>query len=103
MNPTFDRLQSYPFQKLNDLLQGVIPNPDLAPIKLHIGEPKHSTPEFIRRALADSLAGLASYPATLGATASGRIDSPIPSSLSDLAFDRLLTAKPPADFECNPD
>jgi len=25
------------------------------------------------------------------------------SSLSELAFDRLLTAKPPADFESNPD
>ena len=78
MNPTFDRLQSYPFQKLTELLQGVTPNPDLAPISLYIGEPKHPTPEFIRRTLADSLAGLASYPATLGATASGRIDSPIP-------------------------
>ena len=26
-----------------------------------------------------------------------------PGSLSDLAFDKLLTARPPADFECNPD
>ena len=35
-------------------------------INLYIGEPKHPTPEFIKRALAESLAGLASYPATLG-------------------------------------
>jgi N-succinyldiaminopimelate aminotransferase len=73
MNPDLDRLQSYPFQKLTTLLHGVTPNPNLAPISLYIGEPKHPTPEFIRRALADSLAGLASYPATLGATATGRI------------------------------
>jgi N-succinyldiaminopimelate aminotransferase len=34
---------------------------------MHIGEPKHATPEFIRQALADNLAGLANYPTTLGA------------------------------------
>lgn len=67
MNPNLDRLQSYPFQKLTALLAGATPNPKLQPIMLHIGEPKHPTPEFIKRALADNLAGLASYPPTLGA------------------------------------
>jgi N-succinyldiaminopimelate aminotransferase len=66
VNPRLDRLQSYPFQKLAALLEGAKPNPALRPIALHIGEPKHPTPEFIKRALADNLAGLASYPATLG-------------------------------------
>lgn len=66
MNPDLDRLQSYPFQKLTALLHGITPNPDLAPISLYIGEPKHPTPEFIRRALTDNLAGLANYPTTLG-------------------------------------
>jgi N-succinyldiaminopimelate aminotransferase len=66
VNPRLDRLQSYPFQKLTALLEGAKPNPALRPIALHIGEPKHPTPEFIKRALADNLAGLASYPATLG-------------------------------------
>jgi len=84
VNPNLDRLQSYPFQKLTTLLAGATPTPKLKPIALYIGEPKHPTPEFIRRALADSLAELASYPATLGATASGRVNSPIPGSLSDL-------------------
>lgn len=79
MNPDLGRLQSYWFQKLSALVHGVVPCKELPPISLHIGEPKHPTPAFIRSALADSLAGLASYPATLGATASGRIDSPIPS------------------------
>ena len=67
MNPALDRLQSYPFQKLAALLQGVAPNPRVGPISMHIGEPKHPTPEFIRRTLADNLAGLARYPTTLGA------------------------------------
>jgi N-succinyldiaminopimelate aminotransferase len=66
VNPRLDRLQSYPFQKLAALLEGAKPNPALRPIALHIGEPKHPTPDFIKRALADNLAGLASYPATLG-------------------------------------
>ena len=67
MNPAFDQLQSYPFQKLASLTGGVTPNPQLKPISLHIGEPKHPTPEFIKRALTDNLGGLANYPTTLGA------------------------------------
>ncbi|MEK6593239.1 MAG: succinyldiaminopimelate transaminase [Pseudomonadota bacterium] len=66
MNPALDRLQSYPFQKLSALLDGAVPNPALKPISLHIGEPKHPTPEFIRKTLADNLGGLSSYPTTLG-------------------------------------
>jgi len=66
MNPTFDSLQSYPFQKLAALTGGVTPNPQLKPISLHIGEPKHPTPDFIKRALIENLAGLANYPTTLG-------------------------------------
>src|SRR3954469_18405814 len=67
MNPAFDQLQSYPFQKLAELTRGVRPNPQLKPISLHIGEPKHPTPDFIKRALVDNLSGLANYPTTLGA------------------------------------
>ena len=66
MNPDLDRLQNYPFQKLSALLQGVTPNPGLKPISLHIGEPKHPTPQFIRDALVENLGGLANYPTTLG-------------------------------------
>ena len=67
MNPDLDRLQSYPFQKLNVLLDGVKPNPQCKPVSLYIGEPKHPTPQFIRQALTDNLDGLAVYPTTLGA------------------------------------
>ena len=66
MNPDLERLQTYPFQKLNSLLEGVSPDPGRKLIPLYIGEPKHPTPGFIKRALVDSLDGLASYPLTIG-------------------------------------
>lgn len=66
MNPAFDQLQSYPFQKLATLTRGITPNAQFKPISLHIGEPKHPTPEFIKLALTENLAGLAHYPSTLG-------------------------------------
>jgi N-succinyldiaminopimelate aminotransferase len=66
VNPDLERLQTYPFQKLNLLLEGVKPDPSRKLIPLYIGEPKHPTPEFIKRSLVDSLDGLASYPLTVG-------------------------------------
>ena len=66
MNPDLDRLQPYPFQKLTELLKGHNPPRALKPVNLSIGEPKHPTPEFIKRALAQNLDGLAGYPATAG-------------------------------------
>jgi len=33
---------------------------------MHIGEPKHPTPDFIAQAVADGISGLATYPATAG-------------------------------------
>ncbi|TAK91975.1 MAG: succinyldiaminopimelate transaminase [Burkholderiaceae bacterium] len=66
MNPRLQLLQPYPFEKLRTLFAGVTPNPDLKPISLSIGEPKHPTPAFIKDALTAALDGLASYPTTLG-------------------------------------
>ena len=66
MNPDLERLQSYPFEKLNALLDGVKPDSGRSTIPLYIGEPRHATPEFIKQALVDHLSGLASYPPTLG-------------------------------------
>ena len=66
MNPDLEKLQSYPFQKLNALLERAKPNPELSPIALYIGEPGHPTPDFIKQSLINSLAGMASYPATAG-------------------------------------
>lgn len=66
MNSRLDQLHPYPFQKLRELFAGVTPNPDYAPVNLSIGEPKHPTPEFIKQALTQNLAGLATYPLTQG-------------------------------------
>lgn len=66
MNPNLNRLQPYPFQKLAQLLDGITPKSDLTPINLSIGEPKHATPQFIQKALAENLEGLANYPITQG-------------------------------------
>jgi N-succinyldiaminopimelate aminotransferase len=66
VNPSLNDLRPYAFQRLSGLLKGVQPNAALSPIKLHIGEPKHPTPQFIRGALSSSLDGLAVYPSTLG-------------------------------------
>lgn len=69
MNPNLNLLQPYPFQRLRDLFKGTTPNPALSPINLSIGEPKHATPLLIKSALVDNLAGLATYPTTIGALA----------------------------------
>lgn len=69
MNPRLAALQPYAFEKLRALLDGVEPNPNLRPINLSIGEPKHPTPALIREALTGALDGLAAYPATAGTPA----------------------------------
>ena len=66
MNPRLGKLQTYPFERLRELLAGVAPNPALRPIDLSIGEPKHPTPALVRDALAASLDGLSVYPRTAG-------------------------------------
>jgi N-succinyldiaminopimelate aminotransferase len=69
MNPDLNLLQPYPFQKLAKLFGAVTPNAALKPISLHIGEPKHATPQFIKDALVAGLDGLANYPTTAGSDA----------------------------------
>ena len=66
MNPLLSRLQPYPFERLRQLHADIVPNPAYKPISLGIGEPRHATPQLIKDALTGSLAGLASYPSTLG-------------------------------------
>ena len=69
MNPRLELLQNYPFQRLAALLAGHAPPAGLSPVALHIGEPKHPTPAFIRDTLVAGLDGLSVYPATLGTDA----------------------------------
>ncbi|WP_110951347.1 succinyldiaminopimelate transaminase [Pseudomonas bohemica] len=66
MNNALLQLQPYPFEKLRVLLGSVTPNPDKRPIALSIGEPKHQSPAFVAKALADNLDQMAVYPTTAG-------------------------------------
>ncbi|WP_341959609.1 succinyldiaminopimelate transaminase [Pseudomonas sp. RC10] len=66
MNNALQQLQPYPFEKLRALLGTVTPNPDKRPIALSIGEPKHTSPAFVAKALADNLDQMAVYPTTAG-------------------------------------
>lgn len=58
--------EPYPFEKLNNLLKNIIPNQNLAPSVLTIGEPQFETPAFIQKALADNTTLLKKYPKTGG-------------------------------------
>jgi N-succinyldiaminopimelate aminotransferase len=58
--------ETYPFEKLNTLLQDITPNSMYAPLSLTIGEPQFETPQFILDALKAHSALLNKYPKTAG-------------------------------------
>jgi len=58
--------EPYPFEKLNNLLQNIIPNNNYTPSVLTIGEPQFETPKFIQKALSDNTHLLQKYPKTGG-------------------------------------
>jgi len=66
MNSDLQRLQPYPFEKIASLKQQVQPNPELSPLSLSIGEPKHPTPQIILDALRENASLIAVYPGTKG-------------------------------------
>jgi N-succinyldiaminopimelate aminotransferase len=66
VNPLLDQLQTYPFEKLKQLFEGIKPNAAYSAISLGLGEPKHPTPPFIQQAMIDHMQGLAVYPSTIG-------------------------------------
>ena len=66
MNPNLNLLHPYPFEKLNQLKQGITPPQDKSHIALSIGEPKHQTPAFIDKELKNNFTGIAKYPTTNG-------------------------------------
>lgn len=69
MSPRLALLQPYPFEKLRQLFAGITANPAQKAINLSIGEPKHPTPQLVKEALIANLAGLESYPVSLGSEA----------------------------------
>ena len=58
--------EPYPFEKLNTLLEDIIPNPEYAPLSLTIGEPQFDTPQFILDEIKNSSHLLNKYPKTAG-------------------------------------
>lgn len=62
----FLQFETYPFEKLTNLLDGIVPNGDLDPIVLTIGEPQFETPAFITKALCEHAELLKKYPKTSG-------------------------------------
>lgn len=60
------KFESYPFEKLNNLLADIKPDTSKELIALTIGEPQFETPEFIQEALKSSSALLKKYPSTAG-------------------------------------
>ncbi len=58
--------ETYPFEKLNTLLQNIVPNFEYTPLSLTIGEPQFATPQFILDALDQNASLLNKYPKTAG-------------------------------------
>ena len=60
------QFESYPFEKLTNLLADTSPNPNYTESSLTIGEPQFETPTFIQEALQKSAPLLKKYPKTAG-------------------------------------
>ncbi len=58
--------ETYPFEKLNNLLQDITPSSEYTALSLTIGEPQFATPQFILDALNDNATLLNKYPKTSG-------------------------------------
>jgi N-succinyldiaminopimelate aminotransferase len=58
--------EKYPFERLSDLLEDIIPNEKYELSVLTIGEPKFETPQFIQDKLKETSSLLKKYPSTIG-------------------------------------
>ena len=66
MNHKLNYLHPYPFAKMATLLADSQPASNYTEVKLGIGEPKHSPPEFVLKTLSENLDKLSHYPTTNG-------------------------------------
>ncbi len=66
MNPNLQRLEPYPFAKLQKLFSDLTPAVGKTPIALSIGEPQHASPTFVLQTISDNLHRLANYPTSIG-------------------------------------
>ena len=72
MNNNLEKLYPYPFQRFNQLLDGVTSETSLSQIAWSMGEPKHAAPDFLVNALTDTALireGFGTYPPTKGTPA----------------------------------
>jgi len=61
-----NQLGEYPFARLNKLLDGLTPNPDLDFIDAGAGEPRLPLPSFVQPTLDAHVSGFSKYPSTSG-------------------------------------
>lgn len=66
MNPAINDLHPYPFQKLEKLLAEKPWQGETPAIRLTIGEPRHTPPQFVLEAWQQALPEVAKYPTTAG-------------------------------------
>jgi N-succinyldiaminopimelate aminotransferase len=65
LNERIARFES-PFRRLDQLLAGIAPNPQLAPIVMSVGEPQDAPPAFLADAVAAHAGDWNRYPPSLG-------------------------------------
>lgn len=65
-NDRLDRLTDYPFTRLANLLSGVTPRANIAPVMLSVGEPQHAPPALLDETLRANVAGWGKYPPVAG-------------------------------------
>lgn len=66
INPRLAALAEYPFDRLRALLDGIAPPPDLRPMILSVGEPRHPPPALVTEVLARHADGWGRYPPVEG-------------------------------------
>ena len=96
LNERIARFES-PFRRLDALLSEITPNPALAPITMHVGEPQDSPPPMLAQAVADHANQWNRYPPSLGtpeflAAANGYLERRYPSVRGRVATDRELSS-----------
>ena len=60
------QFKKYPFERLNELLDGITPNKKYSFINLTIGEPQFATPRFIKEAICSNIDLINKYPKSAG-------------------------------------
>jgi len=62
MNPVLENLPDYPFDRLRQLLSGISPATDAAPLVLSIGEPQHAPPVILQQTVEENSHLWGKYP-----------------------------------------